>query len=233
MSQLSTGSDEPARRTASTASRDFPTPPGPTSVTRRCVSKSSLHLLELRHTTHERADRNGQAVRVATLGAGAGGSSSGSWARIAASSRRSSGPGSMPSSSPRTVRGGLEGAERVGLATRAVQSQHLLRAETLPQRMLRDQGVDLRRDQIVQSEGKLGLEPQLQGARLELLQPHAVALRELLVDEVRQRRAPPQLQCLAQHGRGSVGVPLGQEPAPLGNKTLETHRVDCIRTKPK
>ena len=170
---------------------------------------------------------------VVTRGTGVGGSSSGSCRedRRLQPSQLRSGLDAQLLTQDRSR--GLEGAERVSLAPRPVQSQHLLPAETLPQRILRDQGVHLRRDQSVQSEGKLGLEPQLQAARLELLQPHAVALREPLVGEVRQRRAPPQLERLAQHSRSSVHLAVGQEPSPLSNKTLETHRVDRVWTKPK
>ena len=64
-----------------------------------------------------------------------------------------------------------------------------------------DQGLDIGRDQVMPSERELGFESQLLGARLELLQPHTVALRERLVYEVRQRRTPPQPQCIGQHDR--------------------------------
>ena len=87
-------------RAASSASRVFPIPPGPVSVSRRTSlrprSPDTAASSSWRPTSGV-----GEAGRLPSAGLGAGASSAGSCVRISCSSRRSSAPGSIPSSSSR------------------------------------------------------------------------------------------------------------------------------------
>ena len=86
-----------------------------------------------------------------------GPSSAGSCARIAASRRRSSGPGSRPSSSREDRPAVPVGAQGVGLPPGAVQRQHQQGTEPLPERMGRHQRLE-RGDGARPAELHLGIE---------------------------------------------------------------------------
>ena len=97
-------------RATSSASRVLPTPPGPTSVTQAVLRGQPGEVAQLLVAADERGQRRrdrstaGPTACTVRHRRRAGASSDGSWARIAASNRRSSGPGSSPSSSPRMRR---------------------------------------------------------------------------------------------------------------------------------
>ena len=55
------------------------------------------------------------------------------------------------------------GGERVGLAAAAVERQHQLAAETLTERRLGDEPLELGHDLVVTTERKLGVDAQLLG----------------------------------------------------------------------
>ena len=94
------------------------------------------------------------------------------------------------------------GLQRLGLPTRAVQAEQELLVQLLTQRLPRDQRLQLPDQLGVPPEGQIGLNPGLQDGEPLLLEPGALGLRERLVGELRQRRAAPQLQRLAELGRG-------------------------------
>jgi hypothetical protein len=64
-------------------------------------------------------------------------------------------------------------------------------------------------DQVhVTAQRQVGVRPQLQGPKPELLEPGHFALSERLVDEVSQRRSAPQPETLVEQlarGRGRPG----------------------------
>ena len=70
-------------------------------------------------------------------------SSDGSCRRIACSSCRRAGPGSIPSSSTSASAGVPVDLERLGLSSRAIQRQHQLASQALSERMLGDQRLQL------------------------------------------------------------------------------------------
>jgi hypothetical protein len=70
--------------------------------------------------------------------------------------------------------GGPVDLQRLGLAAAAVQGQHQLGAEPLPQRLLLDQAVELTGQLAMQAETQLGVDAGLQGAQALVLQPRQV-----------------------------------------------------------
>ena len=92
-------------RAASIASRVFPTPPGPTSVTsRRRRNRAASASSRSRRPTSEVSGVRSLARRGDGGGSGSRRTVVSSWRRIAVSSARSSGDGSSPTSSARTLR---------------------------------------------------------------------------------------------------------------------------------
>ena len=84
--------------------------------------------------------------------------------------------------------------ERLGLAAGAVEREHQLAAQPLPERVLGDQRAQLA-DEIDRLPARqLGRDPLLDRLDLELLEPHDLALRELVEAMVGERRAAPQRQ---------------------------------------
>ena len=88
--------------------------------------------------------------------------------------------------------------ERLGLALAAVEREHQLVPEPLPQRMRGHERLELRHQLGVAAEREVGLDTQLERAEPQLLQPRDLGLSELLVGQVGQRRPAPQRECLAQ-----------------------------------
>ena len=121
-----------------------------------------------------------------------------SWRRISACSCRSSGPGSIPSSSTKRVRASLIGLERLGLAPRAVEREHQLAAERLAQRVLADERLELADHVAVPPELEIGVDALPQRDEPELLEAADLRLREVL--EARTRRAAGRARARARAG---------------------------------
>ena len=85
--------------------------------------------------------------------------------------------------------------ERLRLAARAIEGEHELSAQTLPQRMLADKGLELGDELGVAAEGEVGLDPLLEGSQVQLLEASDLALREGLGREVRKGRSAPECEC--------------------------------------
>ncbi len=64
--------------------------------------------------------------------------------------------------------------------------------------MLGDECLELPDQLVLTPECKVGVDPKLQRCQPDLLEPGDRRLREALVGEVRERRAPPQRQSVAQ-----------------------------------
>ena len=89
----------------------------------------------------------------------------------------------------RLVRG-----EGLGLPARAVQGEHQLATQPLPQRMLRDQPLELAHELGCPTAFEVGVDPPLLDDEAELLEPARLLSRERLVREVGQGRPAPELQ---------------------------------------
>ena len=93
------------------------------------------------------------------------------------------------------------GRERVGLAAGAVEREHLLAAQPLAQRMLAHERLELARDLGVPPAREVGVDAVAQAGEPQILQPRDLGLGEALVGDVRERRAAPQRERLAQRRR--------------------------------
>ena len=115
--------------------------------------------------------------------------------------------------------------QRLRLPARAVQREHQLAAQPLAMRMLRDQRLQLADELGVPAQRQVGLDPLLERRQPQLLEPAALDPRERLLAELRQRRAAPQRQRLAQQPRRTLGVGVAR----LGDEPLEARQVDQLR----
>ena len=93
------------------------------------------------------------------------------------------------------------GVERLRLPTAAIQGQHALRVQALPQRVLGHQRVELADDLAVPAGGQVTVDRQLERRDTKLVQTADLGRRERLVRHIRQRRAAPQTQRVARRAR--------------------------------
>ncbi len=120
------------------------------------------------------------------------------------------------------------GVERFCLAPRAVEREHQLCAQTLAQRLSRDECFELGHQLVVTAERELGLEAVFQRRDVEFVEPCDLVLREPLVRQIRQRRAVPECKCRVQTVQ-RVGVITGRQGCPaLGEEPLEAVAVELV-----
>ena len=98
------------------------------------------------------------------------------------------------------------------LASRAVQGEHQLFPETLPERVTRREALELADHLSVFSDGELRLDPVLERAEPLLLQPRGLGLERRLTGEVGERRAAPQIQRVVERADGGTRVDRQQAP---------------------
>ena len=108
--------------------------------------------------------------------------------------------------------------ERLGLATRAVEREHQLRAERLAQRVLGDERLQLRHELGRAAGREVGLDPLLDRRDVLLLEPGGLE-RELAVAE---RVAAPETQRLAQQLGGAWRLAAPRR----GDELVEAPHVD-------
>src|SRR5581483_239289 len=131
---------------------------------------------------------------------------------------------------------GDEGAPRVGedperlrLPARAVEREHLLAAEPLPQRVLRRQRLELGRECRVPAERELRVDPLLDREQAQLLEPVDLGSRERLVCEIGERAAAPQRKPFLEPRQGASRIPAGVRAAALLEESLEPVGVELLR----
>jgi hypothetical protein len=88
--------------------------------------------------------------------------------------------------------------EGLGLSARTVQSEHQLAAKTLPQRIRRDERLELPGELGVTTFDEVSSDALFQAGETEVLEPGDLCLRKIVIGEVRERRTPPERQCLRQ-----------------------------------
>ena len=120
----------------------------------------------------------------------------------------------------------LIGRQRIGLPARAVEREHQLLAEAFAERILGDEALQLRDGGRVTSEREVGLDPVLDRAQPELLEPPDLALSEVLVRELGQCRPPPQAERLTKEIVRPRRVALLQRAPPFSRELLEPHEVE-------
>ena len=156
--------------------------------------------------------------------------SDGSWRRIAASSSRSQGLGSIPSS-PVSVRTGRpEHLQRLRLPSRPVERSHQQPSWPFAERMLCDQRLELGDAVGMTAALDRGLDPSLECEHAELLEPGGGGLEPGLVDEVCESGAAPEIQCVAEQRCRLVEPASLERVRPVVRQSLEPveiHRVGC------
>ena len=118
------------------------------------------------------------------------------------------------------------GLQRLGLATSAVQREHPLGAQALPQRMLARHQLQLRHQPLMAPQRQIRIDAVLQRRHARLLQAGDLTLRERLIGEIRKRRAAPQAERLPQPRSRRGRVTARKRSAPLGGKPLELLQVN-------
>ena len=118
--------------------------------------------------------------------------------------------------------------ERVGLAPRAVQREHLLAAQPFAQRMRGDERIELGEHVDVPAAGKVGLDPVLQRRQPAFLEALHMLADGRLVRQIDQRRPPPQVQRLAQQGRGAIRIPRREARAAARHQLVESRDVELV-----
>ena len=118
----------------------------------------------------------------------------------------------------------LVGAERLGLAPRAVQRAHVLAAQALAQRVLGDQRLELGHD-VAAPERQVGLDAIRDRLQAQLLEPLGRRLCERDEREVGQGRPAPQRQGGAERLRRPGGRARGKRRVALVDVALEAVEV--------
>src|SRR5215211_391005 len=157
--------------------------------------------------------------------AGAGRSNAGSWAKMAACSRRSSAPGVDTQLLDQHRPGPLIGQQGIGLPARAVQGHQQLRPQPLPQRLVPDQPLQLGDQLPMATQPQLGLDPILQRTEPQLGQAVGLGRADVGVQEPLERPTAPQPQRLTQHQGGVLGLAVGKGAAGLAGQLLEPGRI--------
>ncbi len=121
--------------------------------------------------------------------------------------------------------------ERLRLPTGAVEREHQLRPEPLPERMLANERLELRDEVGVSADRELRLGAFLEQCEVELLEARDLLLGERLVAELGERLAAPEGECLVEQlrpPRGLVRPGLVDEPPHPGYVQLlrlEAHEI--------
>ena len=117
--------------------------------------------------------------------------------------------------------------QRLGLTPRSVEREHQLAPQALPQRVLRDQRLELADELSAAAELEVGVDPLLERLQAQLLEPADLGLGERLEGEVGERWAAPQRERLAEQLRPLV-PPAG---LCLGDEALEAVRGRAARAR--
>ena len=119
-------------------------------------------------------------------------------------------------------------AQRVGLATRAVEGEHELSASALPEWLLGHERLELADEIRVSTQREASLDRFLAGDEVQLLEPGDLGLRERRVGEVGECRPAPESE-RARERLGGIGrVAAGEDSSAVGEQPLEALRVQPI-----
>jgi hypothetical protein len=125
------------------------------------------------------------------------------------------------------------GLERLGLPAAAVQREHELSSKALAERVLADEPIEFAGDLPVAPERQVGVHALLEGDEAQLVEPRDLLPCKRLVGEVRQRRAPPQRQPLAQPARRAIGLARGECVLADADRSLEAVHVEILGAEPQ
>ena len=126
----------------------------------------------------------------------------------------------------------LVGVKGLSLPARAVQGRHQLSPETLAERVLGDEGFELSDQLVVAPEREVGVDPQLDCCKPDLAEPSDGRLGEALVGEVRERRASPERQRVAEPLRRIARQAASEQAPPLVHEPLESVEIERVGLDP-
>jgi hypothetical protein len=85
----------------------------------------------------------------------------------------------------------------------------------------------------VASQRQIRIEATLERYEAKLLEPARLLLGERLVDEIRQRGSPPQVERPLEHSDRAGVVPDAEQLFSLGDKARKQHGIDIVAVHPK
>ena len=132
--------------------------------------------------------------------------------RTSSCSSRSGCPGSMPSSSTNRRARGLEGRQRVGLPSAAIQRQHLQLHQALLEGMRDDQRLQLAQQLAVAAQLEVELDPLDDRGQPLLLQPRALAVEQAVRAHSPERLAAPDTKRLLDPLAGAPRLTVRARP---------------------
>ena len=127
----------------------------------------------------------------------------------------------------------LIGVECLCLSARAVEREHQLGAESLPERMPSDEGLELGRQRGVSTECEVGVDAILEHPEAALLESGDLGLREFRVREVCESRTAPERKCLPKEPRSGFRLTRFQLEPPGVRKPVELLDVEFPRPERK
>ena len=113
------------------------------------------------------------------------------------------------------------GGERVGLAAAAVQREHQLAAQSLVQRMLGHEPLEVLERLGVAAEAEVGLEAPLHAREPEVVEPRRLLRRELIRREVSERVTAPEIERAAVQRPRQPCVPVVERVTGIREEPLE------------
>ena len=128
---------------------------------------------------------------------------------------------------------GAVALQRVGLPAAAVQGEHQLPPESLPQRMFGHELSEFGAQHRVQPGGQLRLDAVLDHHEAERFEPLHLEPGERLGLQVSERTAAPQGLRFPQQGRGPVRVAVGERLPPGGRPVIERVQVQLAVRDPQ
>ena len=120
----------------------------------------------------------------------------------------------------------LERLERIGLATAAVERQHQLPPEPLPERVVRERRTERRRQLAMLAEGEPDLEVLLERVDVQHLEPACLGAEPRGAGQPLQRRPAPEGKRRGDRVRRGRNVAGPQRGAGLREQLLEPHGID-------
>ena len=120
----------------------------------------------------------------------------------------------------------LERLERIGLATAAVERQHQLPPEPLPERVVRERRTERRRQLAMLAEGEPDLEVLLERVDVQHLEPACLGAEPGRAGQPLQRRPAPEGKRRGDRVRRALNVVGPQRGAGLREQLLEPHGID-------
>ena len=106
--------------------------------------------------------------------------------------------------------------QRIGLAVAAVQREHELPAETLPQGLLRGQALQFADQLASGAEGQIGFHALLDTVKAQLFEPCDFCLGEGVEPEICECRPAPEREGPPQHPGRVRGGTAGERLTPAG-----------------